>query len=172
MEVKGTAMAYLPNFVKTKFGDKGLKIWLESINEKAREVYTKGVILPQWYDFKTFAIEPREKVIDIFYSGKTVFAKEMGMFAADYALKGVYRVFVKVASPQSILKRAPAIMGGYYRPSKMEVIESSKNHGVLRITEFPEIDILHEYLIEGYIKKSWRDEWGKEHKNGHHEISG
>ena len=154
MEVKGTAMAYLPVFIKTTFGNDALERWFESINEKARDVYRKGVILPQWYDFKTFATEPREKVIDLFYSGKTVFAKEMGMFAADYALKGVYAVYMKVASPQSVLKRAPTIMAGYYRPSKMEIMESSKNHGILRITEFPEIDLLHEYLIEGYISRA------------------
>jgi len=114
----------------------------------------RSAILSQWYDFRIFSAEPREKIIDLFHSGKTIFAREMGIFGADYALKGVYTVYMKVASTQITIKCAPTLMRGYYRPSKMEVIESSKNHGVLRMTEFPEIDLLHEYLIEGYISRA------------------
>jgi uncharacterized protein (TIGR02265 family) len=154
MEVKGTAISYLPNFVRMKFGETELERWLNSIDEKAREVYRKGVILSQWYDFKTFSVYPRKKLIDMFYAGKEEFAVDIGVFAADYALKGVYSAYIRVASPQSVLKRAPMILSGYYKPSKMEVVESSKNHGVLRITEFPEMDRMHEYIIEGYIKKA------------------
>ena len=80
-------------------------------------------------------------------------AWEVGRFSAEYALRGFYRAYIKVATPQSLTKRASQIFGTYYRPSSIEVDNINEKKTILKITEFSEMDEIVEMRILGWIEK-------------------
>lgn len=154
MEVKGTAVESIPLFVKSKFGDEGHRDWLKSLSPKAREQFQSMIITTKWYPMKEMLEEPTLKICELFYNGKIEGAMEQGRFSAEYGLKGIYKVFVKLGSPEFIIGRATAIFVTYYQPSAMEVVNKGDKTQTLRITKFDEPSKVVEHRILGWMEKA------------------
>jgi hypothetical protein len=69
-------------------------------------------------------------------------------------LNGVYKVFVKLATPQFIIGRAGKILPSYYDPAELAVQETGPKHVVLNITRLPVNDHVLEARIFGWIQKA------------------
>lgn len=112
MNVKGTALAVLPIFIESKFGQEGLNKWLESLNSEAVALYkdSNTIKVNQWYPLKESYLEPTAALCELFYNNDPKGAWEVGRFSADYALKGVYKAFVKMTSVSFFIKRASLLM--------------------------------------------------------------
>lgn len=152
MEAKGTAALALMAFVKSKFGEQRFNEWLAALSPQAKAVYSAPVLSSSWFPIKEILSEPTKVICDMFYGGQVTGAFECGKFSADHALKGIYRMFVQLGSPQFIIDRATVVLPTYYRPSKLEITGKSKNGVVLRITEFPESDKYIENRIAGWVE--------------------
>ncbi len=154
METKGAAIASIPEFVKTRFGEDGLRSWLRSLPRLSHDVYAFPINLNVWYPLVPIMSVPTRVICDLFYRGDISGASEAGRFSADFALHGIYRIFVKIGSIDSLIKRASVILPTYYRPSSIEVVESQKNRVVLRIVRFYELDAIVERRITGWIQRA------------------
>jgi len=156
MNVKGTALAVLPIFIENKFGKEGLNRWLDSLDSQASALFKdpNAVKINQWYPLKESYLEPTAVMCDLFYGNDPKGAWEIGRFSADYALKGVYKAFVKMTSVSFFIKRASLLMTTYYQPSAMELKSSTYSQAILHMTEFPESHRLIESRIGGWIQRS------------------
>jgi hypothetical protein len=162
MEVKGTAIITIPLFIKDRFGEGGLNQWIDALTPEARKVYPASVLVSSWYPLKEFLIEPLRKMCAFFYAGDLKGAKESGRFSADYSLKGIYKIFVKLSSPESIVRRASSILPMYYTPSEMKVVESRKGQGIVQITKFLDMDQVLEIRIAGWMERALEISGGKQ----------
>lgn len=77
----------------------------------------------------------------------------MGKYSAEIGLKGVYKVFLLVASPQYLMKRATRTMETFYQPSEIAVTEQNGIYTV-SIKKFKGITEALEYRIAGWIAKA------------------
>ncbi len=154
MKIKGIAVKTTPDFVRTKHGDNYNK-WLNSLPEESRNIILSGVYATNWYPLTEAVIIPTQKVGDIFYEGDHVeAAKDLGRFSSEVALKGIYKLFIKVSSPHFVLSRASSIFSAYYDPSEIDVLEKKDKKAVLRFSGFDEKDKLIIYRISGWIEKT------------------
>jgi len=154
MEVKGEAILSLPIFIIKKFGVDKYKNWLSSLSPRAREIYSNPINKNEWYPLKESMIEPTWLMCDTFYNGSLRGAWDCGRYSAEYGLKGIYRVLVKLRSPQVLIRKGGGIMSSYYKSSEMEVAEQSREHALIRILYFPGIDKVVEYRIAGWIERA------------------
>ena len=90
----------------------------------------------------------------MFFGGSIDGAKKVGRFSADYALNGVYKIFIKMGTPSFIIKRASRILPTYYRPSTMKSLKTTAKSTTLEITEFPKMDQYIEERIYGWIQRA------------------
>ncbi len=141
-------------FVKSKFGPDGLKKWIESMPEKSAKIYQGAIMLNNWYELRDALVVPTEKISEVFYAGDKKGAWELGRFSADYGLKGIYKIFVSMASPQFIISKAGGILPTYYNPSKIETEKTDTKSVVVKITEFPEIHEALESRIGGWMERA------------------
>ena len=154
-EVSGLSLKTFPLFVKDKFKEEGLEKWNNALSEALKDVYARPIIgFDDWFDFNAFFIAPMQLVCDLFYDGDEKSAWEMGRFSADYALKGVLKVFVRMGTTLFLMKRAATIISKYYKPMDMAVIKSDKNFAILSIVNFPDYHKLLEYRICGWIERA------------------
>ncbi len=79
-------------------------------------------------------------------------AWELGKQGAEYSLHGMYKIFVQLGSVSFIMNRAVKILPAFFKPSALEVVETSGNSCILHITEFPGINKVMEYRIAGWIE--------------------
>ena len=75
----------------------------------------------------------------------------MGIFSAEFALTGIYKIFVKMGSPSFIIKKASVIFPSYYKPSAMQTVELKKNSAKVQIIDFQGMNEYIEPGIHGWI---------------------
>jgi hypothetical protein len=154
MEVKGTAVTTIPAFVKAKHGDAGYRKWLDSLQPATREAFSGTMLSSAWYPLREMLIEPTVSICGLFYGGAMLGAVELGRFSAEQGLKGVYRLFVRIGSPEYIISKAGQILPTYYRPSAMTVPEHSHGRALVRITEFAEPHPVVEHRMAGWMEQA------------------
>lgn len=155
MEIKGTAVKSIQEFVKKKYPDK-YNNWLESLPLKSKEIMSGHIYATQWYPLKQGAIEPTKAIGKMFYNGDNAKAAwESGKHSAEQGLKGVYKIFVMVANPGFIIKRASRVFKSYYNPCDIVVANSHSKGVEVHITKFPEPDPIVENRIAGWIEMAF-----------------
>jgi hypothetical protein len=154
MEVKGSSVSSVPEFVRDKYGDR-FDEWVDSLSEESKKIMKEPIIPAiSWYPIKPGLVEPTQKICELFFNNDEMGAWEAGRFSAEKGLTGVYKMFVKLGSPKSIVRRAATIFSSYYKPSKMEIAEEGEKNVVLHVKEFPELERLVELRICGWIEKA------------------
>lgn len=162
MEVKGTALLAIRDFVKINHKEK-YDTWLESLSEDSRQIFEKTIDSTQWYPINFAAIEPTKKISDLIFSGDAKKgAWESGKYSAEKGLSGIYRIFVKATSPNFIISRAKDVFAKYYRPCELNVIKSDSNGVILHMTGTKQMDSVIEYRIAGWIEKALEINGAKE----------
>jgi hypothetical protein len=154
MQVKGTAVQTIPLFIKAKFGEQGFQKWLESLSPSVRTAFSSIILPPAWYPLHEGLIEPTLKLCELFYRGGMEGAVEQGRFSAEYGLKGVYKLFVKLMSPDSLVSKASTIMPTYYQPCAAEVADKGPKTATIRITRFDTPHTVIEQRIRGWMERS------------------
>lgn len=154
MHVKGTAVKSIQEFVQTRHGEK-YSDWLKAMPEASRVIMSKPVYVSDWYSIKDAAIEPTIAIGKVIFDGDSIKAGwETGRFSSESALNGVYKVFVKMATPQFIIGRSGKILPSYYDPADLAVKETGSKHVVLNITKLPVNHEVLEARIFGWIQKA------------------
>ncbi len=154
MEVKGTAVASIPRFIEERFGSDNFNTWLNSLSSEAKSIYSSNILPSKWYNLKTILEEPTHQMCSLFYNGNNKGAWEAGKASAEYGLKGILKIFVKMGSPTFIISRATTILPSYYQPSELKIISSTSNSLTIQITQFPELSEITENRIGGWMEKA------------------
>jgi hypothetical protein len=154
MQVKGSAIASMPAFITEKFGQAGMDKWLNSLSPEGKKIYGSKVLANNWYSLKESMLDPSAKVCELFYRGDVKGAWELGRYSADFGLSGIYKIFVKVGSPEFIIKRGSTIIAGYYQPCKLDVVETGPKNVVLHLSQFPELTPVLEARLCGWMQRA------------------
>jgi hypothetical protein len=152
MQVKGTSLIATEKFIRHQFGSEGYERFLQSLPQGSKALFSSTVLSPNWYPIEDAFYRPMQAVCDLFYGGKASGARDMGHFSALDALKGVYKVFARIASVDFVLKKTANIFATYYQPGKMEVAERGDRRIILRMTGIDLPHLLLEERICGYLE--------------------
>jgi len=153
MEVKGTAVRTNPLYVRQRFGSR-YEEWLDSMPPASRAIMEAKVNTKEWYPLDDALTVTTRKICEVFYGGDYRAAWEIGRFSAEYALWGLYRLFVRIGSPAYLIKRAGEIFATYYRPSKIIVDADTPLKATVLIEEFSEMADVIEFRIGGWMERA------------------
>lgn len=151
MDIKGIAVVSTPKFVKKKFASR-YEEWINSLPKTSRDILENQILLSNWYPIKDAIVIPTKKICELFYNNSLEGAKEVGRFSAEEALKGIYKVFIKIATPSFLASRATQVFSTYYRPIQINVVKTESNSSIIRITHFPEPDRITFLRISGWLE--------------------
>jgi hypothetical protein len=154
MEIKGTAVMAIRDFVKAKFPD-DFKKWHDSLPADSKVIFEGPIDSTRWYEVKDAVAKPTAAIARLFYNDDVKKgAWESGRYSAETALKGIYKVFVKVSSPSYLIARASRVFATYYRPCEMKTAKNEGNNLVLHISGMENPEKLIEFRIGGWIEKA------------------
>lgn len=149
MEVKGTAVKTVPDFVKSKYPDQ-YDNWISTLSIKSKEIMQSQILSTNWYSVEDALTEPMNKLAEVLSQDINDIAWEMGRYSSEIALKGVYKIFVRIASPAFIIGRAANMLETYYRPSRINLQERQSNKIVLEFVNFLKADHMIMQRIAGW----------------------
>src|SRR4051794_28106977 len=127
---------------------------MESLGPGARAIFASPIYSNVWYPLGAAFVEPAGKVCDLFYAGSRQGAVQIGAFSAERALRGIYKFFVKLGSPESLLARASSVFSTYYRPAHMEALTHGRGRAHLEVSNFIGMSPIVEARIEGWVSRS------------------
>lgn len=154
MEIKGSAVKFTLDFVKANFYD-SYNGWLEELPPVSRLILGEPIYATRWYQLMDAVIIPTQKVGDLFYNGNhTLAAREIGRFSSDAALKGMYKIFVRINTPQFLISRAANIFTTFYRPAEIKVLRASHKKVALQLGSFLPNEQLVIERIAGWIERT------------------
>ncbi|MFQ5766499.1 MAG: DUF2378 family protein [Acidobacteriota bacterium] len=111
--VKGSVIRSRLDFVRSHFGEEGLKALSDALPEEDRRLLARSLLPAQWYSFE-FCTRIDETVMAVLGQGRPETFRRLGMRSADFNLAGVHHVYVREGDPHGLLRRAPAIYKLYY----------------------------------------------------------
>lgn len=152
MEVRGSVISNIKAYVEKKHPEK-FEEWHSSLSEKSQELMERPGT-SKWYPIKEGILEPTEKMCDLFYLNARDGAWKSGRFSAEEALTGIYKVFVVVSTPLFLIKRASRIMGTFYRPTEVNVVDNDDKSMLVHFTKLPTESRYLEYRIAGWMEKA------------------
>jgi hypothetical protein len=154
MDVKGTGLVATRNFVKEMYGSK-FNDWINSLPSETKAVYNGVIQTGNWYDIEKFYYVPLKKIAELFFNNdEKKAALTAGVFSAEFGLKGVYKVFLMIASPQALMKASKRIIALYYQPVNVEIDEVEKHSLVLSCTKMMTTSKLLDYRVIGWCVKA------------------
>ncbi len=81
MDVKGTAVATIPLFVRKKFGVAAYDEWLGSLDSSTLAILNGPISPADWYPMQRALVSPTKAVCDMFFEGNPAGAVEQGRFS-------------------------------------------------------------------------------------------
>jgi hypothetical protein len=153
MQVKGAAIESITKFVRTNFNNK-YESWINSLSGESQQIMKEQILSNSWYPLESAMIEPLKKICDLFYDGNVKGAWESGRFAADIALKGILKFFVRIGNPRYMITRSNGIISSYYKSGDIKIIELKQNTVAIYISNFDEMNQLIENRIAGWLQRA------------------
>ena len=154
MKVKGTILSSLQKFVHDKFSNR-YSDWEAKLPPDSKSIFADAVLATEWYDYQTGLVKPSEILAEMFFDGDIQKAAwETGRYSAEVGLKGIYKVFILIATPQFIMKRGGKILASFYDPSVLTVGAERPKGVDIHVTSFPEVSTVSEYRIAGWMEKA------------------
>lgn len=152
MFVKGTRIISIREYVRQVHADRYAE-WLDSLSDDSREIFANDILYSNLYPYRLSILEPMERACKLFFDGNPSGALEMGRFSAEFAIKGVLKIFFQVASPQFVMTRVPAIFTSYFSEGRMIVAAKQPDGCVIHMLDFPEPHLLADLRIRGWIER-------------------
>lgn len=154
-EVSGAIIHSIPKSILDKFGQYGLKRWLELISPDARRIYSSAVDKEAWFPMREFLVKPMANIAQLFYDWDLKAASwEFGRLSAEVRFHGVLKLLVKIPTATSLINKASEFMASYYRPCAISVPISEPKFCLVRISKFPELDKTVEFRICGWMERA------------------
>jgi hypothetical protein len=155
MEIKGSIVNQLKEFIKTKHPSI-YNQWLELVPDESKNIFSDIILTTNWYDMKYSLYEPKLIAAELLKVEPKVFFWEIGDYTAQNALKGIYKIFVKIATPHFLLNRSRSVVKTFYKNTNIEITKSEKNEAELKYIGFDDNCELIMYRIAGWIDSSLR----------------
>jgi len=154
-EVKGVIIQSTPKIILDKFGQYGLKRWLELISPQARRVFSSEIDPEAWFPLKDLLIEPMANIAQLFYDWDLKKAAwDFGRISADIRFHGVLKLLVKFPKTGTLIEKAGEFLASYYRPCAIIIPVSDTKYCLIRITKFPDLDKTTEFRICGWTQRA------------------
>lgn len=153
MEIKGVAVKSIPEFIEKKYPNQ-YSAWLNELPENSKKLFREGVYSNRWYPIEEAAIVPTKIMGEILFNDPKKGAWECGKYSAEDALTGVYKIYIKLASPSHIISRASRIFQAYYTPAEILTSNVKSKSVEVHITKFSKPDEVIEHRIGGWIERA------------------
>jgi len=126
MLIKGVVIKNIKDYIKEKYPDNYQK-WFDLLPSESQQIFEKYVFLNDWFSLQDGALIPSIIAADLFLDGDyDRFLFETGQYNGLKDLNGVYKLFMKIATLEYVLKKASLVFSTYYRAGSIKV-EKAKN---------------------------------------------
>lgn len=153
VQIKGTVLVDAIEAVKSRAGDDELKQIVKSLNGEARKLFEGQIFPSNWYSLDHFAAF-LAATVDKTAGGNREILIARSEKVTERQLRGIYRIFVKLGSPEFVVKRIAAVHSTYFQGVDIFPEFDGVNKATLKYLGFEKQHQIMEYGIRGFYRKA------------------
>jgi hypothetical protein len=152
VQIKGSAVVDMIRSVKTRVGEEGFRVLVALVDDPFRALFLGGIFDAAWYPLDAYVAF---LAASLKYSGddeKVLIDRTEAVIEGQ--LQGIYRVFVRGRSPESIIKRIVTIHRTYFNGASVVFELPTPGSAIVKYGNFEKRHRLLEYVIIGFYNKA------------------
>jgi len=153
VQIKGSAIKETINQVLRRFGEDALNKILGQLDGEARAVFQGEIFASSWYPLDVFT-RFLELEIKLLASGNEEMVTRGSEAVIERQLRGIYKAFVKLGSPEFVIKRIAAVHATYFEGVPIEVHHPAPRSATVRYQGFQKQHRIMGFAIIGFFKKA------------------
>lgn len=150
--IRGLSIVSAVKYIRQKHGEDGFNKVIEEVPEQYRKYLTEKCEAMQWYPMPALInlMRATDKVM-----GQSDYkeCEEIGKFSAEVAFGGLYKMFLEMGKPHTIIRRAPLAWRLINETGEMEIEVMSENSTKAKVTDFEDNDKAHCHYLIGYFQQ-------------------
>jgi hypothetical protein len=153
VQIKGSAIKETIDQIKSRAGEAAFQKILGLLDEETRKVCEGEVFSSTWYSLDLFT-RFLEIEICVLADGKEEMVTRGSEAVIERQLRGIYKAFVKLGSPEFVIKRIAAVHATYFQGVPIEVQLQGNNRALVKYTGFAKQHRIMGFAIVGFFKKA------------------
>lgn len=153
VQIKGTAVLDTITLVKKRMGNDEFNRIVGLLGDEAKKMFQGEVFTSSWYPLDLFTqfleAEIRESAggnVEVLIKGSEA--------VIERQLRGIYKVFVKLGSPEFVLKRIAAVHATYFQGVDIKVEMMGPGNATIRYTGYEKQHRIIGFAIIGFFRKA------------------
>lgn len=152
-EIKGSAIVGTITQIKKLYGESEYQNLLGLLNENDKKIFNATILASLWYPINSF-VNLLEADVSYFHNGNREQLQKGTEDIVSKQLSGIYKLFVKLGSPEYIVKKIGLINNSYFRGIDLEIVSSDTGNYIGKYYGFDKNHHIFEYIITGFYKRA------------------
>jgi hypothetical protein len=151
--IKGTALIDTIKAIKARAGEAELAKILQHLDGEAKTIFESPILPSAWYPLDAF-VDFLEADIRETAGGdrEALIARSEKVIEAQ--LRGIYKIFIKLGSPEFVIKRISAVHSTYFKGIQIIPELEDSNRAVIKYVGFKSGHEIMAYVIVGFYRKA------------------
>ncbi|HKN74486.1 MAG TPA: hypothetical protein VJW94_04860 [Candidatus Acidoferrum sp.] len=153
VQIKGSAIKETIEQIKSRAGEAAFQKILGLLDDQTRKVLEGEIFSSTWYSLDLFT-RFLEIEIKVLANGNEDMVTRGSEAVIERQLRGIYKAFVKLGSPEFVIKRIAAVHATYFQGVPIEVKLLGKGRALVKYTGFEKQHRIMGFAIVGFFKKA------------------
>src|SRR5216683_2868778 len=153
VQIKGSAIKETIEQIKRRSGEDAFQKILGLLDEETRKIFEGEIFSSTWYPLDAFT-RFLEVEIKVLADGNEEMVTRGSEAVIERQLRGIYKAFVKLGSPEFVIKRIAAVHATYFKGVPIEVQLQAHAKATVRYTGFEKQHRIMGFAIIGFFKKA------------------
>lgn len=151
VQIKGSAVKETISQIRTRVSPDAFKAVLDVLDEDTRKLIEGEIFTSSWYSLDLFCrfLEVQNRVLA---GGEEEMITKGAKAVNERQLKGIYKAFIKIGSPQFVIERIAAVHATYFQGVSIEVQSSAPGKALIRYVGFEKRHRIMGFAIVGFFK--------------------
>jgi hypothetical protein len=152
-QIKGTAILDSLAAIRARSGEEELKSIVGGLGDDAKRLFERPVYPATWYPLDLF-VEFLEADVNQTAGGNREVLITRSEKVIEKQLHGIYKMFVKLGSPEFIIKRIAVVHSTYFQGVKILTEFQETKRATIKYFGFAKNQQIMEYAIIGFYRKA------------------
>jgi len=153
VQIKGSAIKETIEQIKSRAGEAAFQKILGLLDDETRRVLAGEIFSSTWYSLDLFT-RFLEIEIKVLADGNEEMVTRGSEAVIERQLRGIYKAFVKLGSPEFVIKRIAAVHATYFQGVPIEVQMQGNCRALVKYTGFEKQHRIMGFAIVGFFKKA------------------
>ncbi|MGC1416323.1 MAG: hypothetical protein WA817_13620 [Candidatus Acidiferrum sp.] len=161
VQIKGSAIKETFDQIKTRVSQETFRTVLDHLDEETRKFCEGEIFSSSWYSLDLFTkfLVVQNRVLA---GGNEEMVTRGAEAVNERQLRGIYKAFVKLGSPEFVIQRIAAVHATYFRGVSVEVKLEGRGKALIKYIGFEKQHRIMGFAIVGFFKKALEMSGAKE----------